>query len=128
MTTKKTYKTANGKHTNHNPANKGSKWITRKRRFAIYERDDHKCVYCGIQMEDAPQPFTLDHIVPCELGGSNASGNLVSSCKSCNAAKGAKSQRAFFKWLRETKSVDTDKIKNRIRRNVRRALKGNFKI
>lgn len=112
---------------NGNAANNGSKWITRKRRYAIYERDDFRCVYCGKPMEEAKHPFTLDHIVPCELGGTHESSNLATACKFCNTRKRDKSQRQFFAYLRKL-GVDTDKIKNRIRRNVRRALKGNFKL
>lgn len=113
---------------NNNVVNGGSKWITKKRRWAIYERDDYQCVYCGAEIAEVAEPFTLDHIVPCELGGTNASTNLATCCKSCNSSKRDKSQRSFLKWLREAKNIDTAEISKRIRRNLRRKLKGTFRI
>ena len=111
---------------NKNIANNGGKWITPNRRRAIYIRDDLRCVYCDKGIEDGIV-FTLDHLTSQDLGGTNESRNLVTACKSCNSAKGKKSIRGFFSWLRG-KGIDTDKIKNRIRRNVNRKLKGNFRI
>ena len=114
------------KRNNGNVANNGGKWITPKRRRAIYLRDDLRCVYCGAGIEDGIV-FNLDHLLPQELGGTNASDNLVTCCKSCNNSKGTKTIRQFFAYLRD-KGVDTDKIGKRIRRNIKRKLKGNFRI
>ena len=107
---------------NGNKANNGGKWISPKKRRAIYMRDDLRCVYCDQGIEHGIV-FTLDHVIPTELGGSNAASNLVTSCKSCNSAKGVKTIRAFFTYLRD-KGADTGVIGNTIRRNTRRALKG----
>jgi 5-methylcytosine-specific restriction endonuclease McrA len=64
-----------------NAGNKGqgSKWIPKKRRAAIYERDGHRCVWCS-----ATERLSLDHLVPRSRGGSNESSNLVTSCVGCN--------------------------------------------
>lgn len=110
------------RYKNTNSSNNGGGWIRPKKRRSIYIRDDLRCVYCGSGIEDGVQ-FTLDHLVPQELGGSHEASNLVTCCKSCNSSKGSKSQRAFFAYLRD-KGVDTDKIGKRIRRNTRRKLKG----
>ena len=75
-----------------NAANGGGKWITPKRRRAIYLRDDLKCCYCGAGIEDEII-FTIDHLIPQELGGTNVTKNLVTACKSCNSAKGTKGLR-----------------------------------
>lgn len=107
---------------NSNVANNGSGWIVPKKRRAIYLRDDLRCVYCSAGIEDGVQ-FTLDHLVPCELGGSNDAMNLVTACKTCNTSKGSKSQKQFFAHLRD-KGTDTNEIGQRIRRNVRRKLHG----
>ena len=107
---------------NKNVANGGGKWIAPKKRRAIYIRDDLRCVYCSAGIEDGVE-FTLDHVVPCELGGDNSAQNLVTACKACNSSKGSKSQREFFAFLQD-KGVDTYKIAKRIRRNIRRKLKG----
>ena len=109
-----------GTRSNSNQANSGGKWITPKRRKAIYVRDDLQCIYCGDGIEDGIA-FTIDHLIPSELGGSNGTKNLVTCCKSCNSAKGSKTIRQFFSYLRD-RGVDTDKIAKRICRNIKRKL------
>lgn len=103
----------------------GGKWITKKRRAAIYDRDNLRCAYCGkyVHVDDR----SIDHLQPQELGGSNASRNLVLCCLPCNSAKGKKSIRSFFFYLRNM-GVNTKIIANRIKNRQRRKLKGNFKI
>lgn len=92
---------------------KGSKWITRERRLAIYLRDGFACAYCGRALHRAqPWEVTLDHIKPKVDGGTNASGNLITACASCNS-------RRQDKPLREVVSPSDLAL---IRRNVRRAL------
>jgi len=103
-----------------NAANNGGKWIRPKKRKAIYVRDDLACVYCGKGIEDGII-FTLDHLIPQELGGSNHESNLVTACKTCNSQKGSKTIRQFFAYLRK-RGVATDKIGRRIRRNTKRRL------
>jgi 5-methylcytosine-specific restriction endonuclease McrA len=105
-----------------NCANSGGKWIAPKKRKAIYIRDDLACVYCKDDINDGIE-FTLDHVIPQELGGSNAATNLVTACKKCNSQKQNKSLSQFMKYL-EKKGIDTKKVKNRVRRNTRRKLKG----
>jgi 5-methylcytosine-specific restriction endonuclease McrA len=52
--------TADGRRLN----GRGSKWITKKRRLAIYLRDRFACQYCGQDLHDAtPRQVTLDHLV-----------------------------------------------------------------
>ena len=57
----------------------------RRHRHEVFDRDGHACVYCGasgISLE-------LDHVMPQSRGGEDGIENLVSCCRSCNAAKGA---------------------------------------
>lgn len=61
----------------------GSKWITQKRRLAIYLRDNMQCCYCFKSLEDGIV-LSLDHVVPRKFGGDNKSENLITACKSCN--------------------------------------------
>jgi hypothetical protein len=51
----------------------------------IRARDGGACVYCGAQSY-----LTLDHLIPLSRGGSSDDDNLVTSCKSCNSSKGAR--------------------------------------
>lgn len=61
----------------------------------IYERDNFKCQYCGL---DASKDFdmwwkanlNIDHIKPKKHGGTNDPNNLVVSCRACNSYKGSK--------------------------------------
>lgn len=64
--------------------------ICDNRRRAIFMRDKCQCVYCGkrVTLKHALAHFTLDHIVPVVLGGSNATENLITSCELCNKRKG----------------------------------------
>jgi len=55
------------------------------KRKQIYERDNRKCVYCRIELDE--NSFMLDHIIPVSKGGTNKKFNLVTSCEKCNQRK-----------------------------------------
>ena len=55
-----------------------SPWWKRKRAAGI-------CRHCGGKFE--PAELTMDHLVPIIRGGKSTKGNLVPSCKRCNAAR-----------------------------------------
>lgn len=59
-----------------------------RKRFAVLERDNFTCVYCG----SFPPAVTLevDHLVPRSRGGSDHISNLVASCYECNHGKSAR--------------------------------------
>lgn len=95
-------------------AGQGSKWIRPAKRLAIYLRDSLSCVYCGKGIESGAQ-LTLDHVVACELGGTNHETNLVTCCDHCNSAKQAKTLRAWYRALR-TAGLDTTTVARRVRR------------
>ena len=87
------------------------RWIRRKRREAIYARDQHRCVYC----EATDCKLTLDHY----RGRSNATENLVTACYSCNSSKQGKTINQWFKVLR-SRGIDTRRVSRRIRWALRR--------
>lgn len=58
----------------------------------IFLRDNFQCQYCG-----AEQHLTLDHVVPCCLGGGNTWENLVTCCSKCNSHKGSKTLKEL-RW------------------------------
>lgn len=74
----------------------GGKWIRPEKRRRIYERDGWRCVWCTCKVGSSingrwigvAAPACLDHVLPRERGGSNHESNLVTSCLSCNAARG----------------------------------------
>lgn len=100
--------------------NQGSKWIRPEKRLALYARDGFCCAYCGAGVEDGAA-LTLDHLVACELGGTNEADNLVTACLSCNSAKQDLTTRAWFATLRD-RGVDTTKLGARIRRLTAKPL------
>lgn len=62
------------------------KQITPKLRFAILERDEFRCVYCGRVPADGAI-LHVDHIIPRSKGGTTSFANLVTSCRQCNLGK-----------------------------------------
>lgn len=100
-------------------ANQGSNWIRRSTRLAVYTRDDHRCVYCQRKVRagrgtNGSWAAHLDHVVPCELGGSSRPENLVTACRECNDAKRELPLRAFLKTL-AGRGVDVAAVAGRVR-------------
>src|SRR5262245_58197892 len=60
-------------------------YISRRMRFAIFQRDIFTCQYCGAKGPDVK--LVLDHIKPVSKGGSSDYTNLVTSCWVCNSGK-----------------------------------------
>ena len=63
------------------------KYMTPKLRYAILERDNFHCVYCGRSPKEHEIVLQVDHIVPQSLGGQTTYKNLVSCCVECNQGK-----------------------------------------
>jgi 5-methylcytosine-specific restriction endonuclease McrA len=63
-------------------------------RRRIFRRDGFRCVYCGTILP--VESLTLDHVQPRMRGGDQSEGNIVTSCQTCNAEKGATSAWAFL--------------------------------
>lgn len=90
---------------------KGSKWITKLRRLAIYLRDGFTCQYCGRDLHNAhPRDVTLDHLRPQIRGGTHESRNLITACLSCN------SRRQHTAWRRYAPAGAVERITRNIRR------------
>jgi 5-methylcytosine-specific restriction endonuclease McrA len=99
----------------------GGKWITPKRRLAIYLRDGMACCYCGAKVEDGAQ-LSLDHLTPDSKGGGNESTNLVTCCKKCNSSRGNRPVATFAKAVAEYLNTDAAAILRHVRNCSRRAL------
>lgn len=98
----------------------GMKWCRMSTRMAIYARDGFACVYCEAGVEDAHgRGLTLDHVQPCELGGTNDPSNLVTCCFSCNSAKQDLTLRAF---VSKVESFGHTGVARRVRNAQRRKL------
>lgn len=98
-------------------------WIQKNKRWAIYMRDNCKCVYCDATIGDGAL-LTLDHITPVAKTGTanNKHTNLITSCRSCNSSKSDKSMSRWLRVLKERGTTD-EKI-NDIKNAVRRAKRG----
>ena len=59
--------------------------ISKRLRYEVFRRDDHRCRYCGATANDAR--LTIDHVQPIALGGSDEPANLVTACAECNSGK-----------------------------------------
>ena len=96
----------------------GSKWIRPAKRARIYESDGHTCVYCGRSIHEHGVQLSLDHVVPCELGGGNEATNLVTACIHCNSAKRDLPLGQFVVYLAD-QGQDAADVRRRVR-NARR--------
>jgi len=54
-------------------------------RFAVWRRDEGKCVKCG-----SNKNLEFDHIIPVSKGGSNTERNIQILCEKCNREKSDK--------------------------------------
>lgn len=54
-------------------------------RHSIYERDGHKCQYCGRKFPE--KELNIDHVIPREQGGDSTWTNTVCACIACNTLK-----------------------------------------
>lgn len=102
-----------------NAANTGN-WIRRDKRLAVYLRDGEACLWCGSTIEDGAE-LTLDHLVPCELGGDNGESNLVTACRHCNCSRKDLTVRQWLVTLRD-RGIDTKGLAAVVRKHTRRSL------
>jgi hypothetical protein len=68
------------------PPREQTRAITLNLRWAILERDGHKCRSCGATVDDGAR-LEIDHIKPFSKGGLTTPGNLQVLCYDCNAGK-----------------------------------------
>lgn len=61
--------------------------IPRRDRQRVTARANRRCEYCKSPEAFSPDAFSIDHIVPVSLGGSDDLHNLALSCQGCNASK-----------------------------------------
>jgi hypothetical protein len=61
--------------------------LTPALRNIIAARDQNRCVYCQSQQAISGTKFTIDHIIPQSLGGTNDPDNLCLACWDCNLSK-----------------------------------------
>ena len=57
---------------------------------AVRQRAREQCEYCRAPEHINTDPFSIEHIHPVSLGGSNDEDNLALSCLGCNLLKGVR--------------------------------------
>ena len=68
------------------------KRATPRQRQVVAERARGCCEYCRSQARFAIQPFSVEHILPLERGGTTALDNLALACQGCNNHKYTKTE------------------------------------
>src|SRR5258705_8946957 len=61
--------------------------VSARQRAEVIRRACGCCEYCRAQEKFAPDPFSVEHIVPVVKGGISALTNLAYSCQGCNGRK-----------------------------------------
>ena len=74
-------------------------------RFNVFLRDAFTCQYCGF--ECGASDLTFDHITPRSRGGITSWTNVITSCASCNLAKGSSTLEEAGISLRRSPYVPT---------------------
>jgi 5-methylcytosine-specific restriction endonuclease McrA len=59
------------------------------RRFAVFERDNFTCQYCGRNVREHRVVLVVDHVNPAKKGGGESYDNLIAACVECNSGKRA---------------------------------------
>ena len=69
---------------------------------AVLDFFNHECAYCG-----AKDGLEQEHIIPVNDGGTYKIGNIVPSCRSCNASKGIKNVDS---WYSKSEVFDAERL------------------
>jgi 5-methylcytosine-specific restriction endonuclease McrA len=81
--------------------------VNKRLRFAVLERDDFTCQYCGRRPPEVR--LEVDHLEPRARGGKDGLWNLVTACWDCNRGKGAAwSTLAIFDLRRDYEAMRAD--------------------
>lgn len=64
------------------------------KRFAVFERDNFTCQYCGRSVRQHKTVLVVDHIQPKKRGGEDQIDNLMTACVECNSGKRARLLRS----------------------------------
>ena len=67
---------------------RGSRLVPPLSNGELFLRDGQMCMYCGQQHGE--HMLTRDHVRPLSQGGKDSWSNVVTACKPCNHAKGAR--------------------------------------
>lgn len=78
----------------------------------LYEKQNHKCTYCGGLFYcdgNITTVFNIDHDIPTSRGGKDTIDNIVLSCVSCNSTKANMTGDEFREIMLKVKQGKVDK-------------------
>lgn len=97
---------------------KMSKAISQSKQAAVWEKTGGRCWYCGKQTRrvdwadvmnqrnkdgtkksDNDHWFTIEHVIPLSLGGTNNIDNLLPACRKCNCTKNKKTIGEYREYV-----------------------------
>lgn len=84
---------------------RGAHWIKDKKRLLIYERDEHRCLWCLTPCRRYDNA-TLDHLVSRDRGGNNHSSNIFLACAGCNSRRQHRSAAEFAAELGDPEALN----------------------
>jgi HNH endonuclease len=58
--------------------------ISENDRLTVRKRANYLCEYCHSSERLSPSRFTMEHVTPQSLGGSDSTDNLALACRRCN--------------------------------------------
>ena len=89
------------------------KYISKKLRFLVLERDNYTCQACGATPMDGVK-LVMDHIIPVDWGGTTEIENLQALCTECNEGKQAwidgEDEATMREVCKQTNTADRLKI------------------
>ena len=74
----------------------------------LLELGEHRCAWCGFDLDKPAARPTRDHIVPKIKGGPTRLENEVASCASCNQLRGHRSPSQFIEDSRRERGVESN--------------------
>lgn len=73
------------------------KKLSKEERIRIYNKCNHRCAYCGCDLEY--KDMQVDHAQPLRCGGADEMGNMLPACRSCNHYKATLTVEKYRKYI-----------------------------
>ena len=71
--------------------------LSKAERIQIYDKCDHRCAYCGCDLEY--KDMQVDHAKPLRCGGVDEMSNMLPACRSCNHYKATLTVEKYRKHI-----------------------------
>ena len=71
--------------------------INKSERLQIYDKCNHRCAYCGCDLEY--KNMQVDHAQPLRCGGADEMNNMLPACRSCNHYKATLTVEKYRRYI-----------------------------